>query len=145
MTDFMKNTINAQINDIPNWDIYELGEVCVYVCVCMFSKGEKMQKRGLFLFEKIVINYIVLCFLLATKFVITLCLIKHQIFLVLQMAIRTYRNILYKPKTKFKIQRSILSLRRSFVHLSFLSIWTNKNYLCKHCKSNSTFNFQGKS
>lgn len=50
--------------------IYMNWEKCVYVCVCVFPKDEKMQKCGIFLFEKIVINYIVLCFLLATKFVI---------------------------------------------------------------------------
>lgn len=37
----MKNTINAQINDIPNWDIYELGEVCVI----FFDKEAESSQR----------------------------------------------------------------------------------------------------
>lgn len=71
--------------------------------LCLWN--ETVQNVKSFYYEKILINCICFCFLLATKFSITICLIKHQVFLEPQMTIPTYKNILHKTKTTLKIWR----------------------------------------
>lgn len=104
---FMRNITHAQINDVADWEIYELGSkqvsVCMCVCTCFYHHEIRKCKNVISpYYEKNVVNCIFSCFLLATKFAVILCL-KYQRFLRLQMAIQTYKNILRKIKAKLKI------------------------------------------
>ena len=73
--------------------------MCVYVCVCTCLYSHEMSKcENVIYFDHEKITCIYLCFLPATKFAVTLCLIKHQVVLVLQMAICTYKTPYIKPR-----------------------------------------------
>lgn len=73
-------------------------QVSVCVCTRFYSHEMKRCKNVIHFYdEKIITNCIYLFFPLATKFAITLCLIKHQVAVVLQMTICTYKTPNIKP------------------------------------------------
>lgn len=85
----LKNDISRKY---MNWEV----SVCVYTCFYSHEM-KKCKNVRYFYYEKIITNCIFLCFLSATKFAVSLCLIKHQVVLVMKMAICTYKTPYIKP------------------------------------------------